>query len=309
MLYGENTNVLCTKKKARKTRETLSFIVLGLLILSIAYFAYWVVAMSDRVVLEYTEQYFAPLANLLVPNVDTIDIYRQTGVRLFLACIPCSLLFGIIDFFESIAIKFHFGTEEQQIKRAQQKEYDAWNKQYDKLTQYSICLSLDYESQKKLSFEARQTLTKIAFNKIRADLKAKHRDITIYTGKALVITSKNFAGYDSVYSNLLRCLAEIKRKYETAYKLNFIPSTTTEAFDSKEGSKIEENHFKIQSCNFKNRACATNDFAKKYTHLRHEKYAGIPIGDFVIFENNVPKTYELNIIYKNLSDSLTKIAV
>jgi len=113
-------------------------------------------------------------------------------------------------------------------------------------------------------------------------------------------------GYDSVYSNLLKSLAEIKRKYENAYKLNLIPSTTTEAYNAKEDAKIEENHFKIRSCNFKNRACATNDFAKKYTHLKHVKYAGIPIGDFVIFENNVPKTYELNIIYKNLSDSLAK---
>jgi len=306
MLYGENVNVLCAKRKAKKYKETVGFIMLSLVILAIAYFAFWVVAMSDQIVLSYTEQYFAPLANFLSPEGTTIDIYRQAGIKLLLLCIPCFIAFGIIDFFESIAVNFHLNAEEYSAKARQKKEHDAWNRRYDAINQYSICLSLDYESQKNLSGEAKATLTKIAFNKIKTDLRRSNRDITIITGKALIISSKNFEGYDSVYSNLLKSLAEIKRKYENAYKLNLIPSTTTEAYNAKEDAKIEENHFKIRSCNFKNRACATNDFAKKYTHLKHVKYAGIPIGDFVIFENNVPKTYELNIIYKNLSDSLAK---
>ena len=51
----------------------------------------------------------------------------------------------------------------------------------------------------------------------------------------------------------------------------------------------------------------TATFAKKYKHLKHDKYAGIPIGEYVYFDDDKTGTYELNVIHKNLEKTLAQV--
>ena len=124
----------------------------------------------------------------------------------------------------------------------------------------------------------------------------------------LIITSEKFSKYDLIYESMLKMLSKIKPVVESKYNLEFIPSMTTDAFcEDVEMSNIKKQHYEIQSFNFKNRACSTAMFVKKYKHLKHKKYAGIPIGEYAYFDNNNTDTYELNIIHKNLNYTLSKM--
>ena len=68
---------------------------------------------------------------------------------------------------------------------------------------------------------------------------------------------------------------------------------------------IRKQHFEIQSFNFKNRALSTATFSNKYKHLKHNKYAGIPIGEYAYFTDDKMGTYELNVVYKNLAKAIS----
>ena len=70
---------------------------------------------------------------------------------------------------------------------------------------------------------------------------------------------------------------------------------------------VKNMHREIQSFNFKNRATSTAIFYKKYKHLNKEKYAGVPIGEYAYFDDSKSKTYELNIVCKNLSQKIAAI--
>ena len=80
---------------------------------------------------------------------------------------------------------------------------------------------------------------------------------------------------------------------------------TTDAHNTKTSAiQIEKRHFGIQNCISNNRNCTTEMFAKKYKYLNKRKYAGIPIGEYI---SNNKETYELNIIHKNLSQTLASL--
>ena len=195
----------------------------------------------------------------------------------------------------------------KQIKEAK-KAYENSLKQYDIIKCYSICLSVDYSSKSNISLQAKEELNKKVYDKIKNLLLNSSKDITIKGKDVLIISSENFDNYDCVYSNLLQILAKVKTVVESKHNLKFIPSLTTDAYYNMiEAESIKRKHFEIQSFNFKNRALTSALFTKKYKHLNHNKYAGIPIGEYAYFDNNKMGTYELNVVFKNLGQTLETI--
>ena len=103
---------------------------------------------------------------------------------------------------------------------------------------------------------------------------------------------------------ILLQLSKTKRLIESRYGFKLMPSMTTDAGSEKNYTAIQNEHFEIQSFNFKNRAIVSGVFSNKYKHLKHKKYAGIPIGEYAYFGGGKTKTFELNVVHKDLTKIL-----
>ena len=171
---------------------------------------------------------------------------------------------------------------------------------------YSVCLSIDYESEKGVSLQNKSKLNTLIFSKIKTNLKLLEPKGLLSLSDVLIFSSENFSKYDMVYDSILNSLSVFKKNIEKNYKYKMIPSMTTDAYEEnfKIGT-IRQNHFEIQSFNFKNRALSSATFAKKYKHLKYNKYAGIPIGEYAYFREGSTGMYELNVIHKNLERQLS----
>ena len=146
------------------------------------------------------------------------------------------------------------------------------------------------------------------FDRIKNVIKLLDKSAKLNLSEVLIVTSDKFEKYDLVNDAILSVLTREQKTLQAKYKINIIPSMTTDAYTTQD-VKLEDEvntHRAIQSFNFKNRACSTALFSKKYKHLNQEKYAGVPIGEYAYFKNNErhPSTYELNIIYKDLSQKI-----
>jgi hypothetical protein len=171
---------------------------------------------------------------------------------------------------------------------------------------YSICLSIDYEGDKITSVQAKKALNQGIYLKIAEILKTIEPSGNVTHDDVLIFRAQNFSKYDRVYDSILNGLSKIKNVLEKKYGCKIIPSITTDAYSGiLTQSNIKRRHFEIQSFNFKNRSLSTATFVNKYKHLKHEKYVGVPIGEYAYFGNEKMGTYELNVIHKNLSKLLT----
>ncbi len=122
---------------------------------------------------------------------------------------------------------------------------------------------------------------------------------------ALVVLSDNFELYDNVYGTILKILAKVKAEVDDRYSIYMIPSITTDAYQMKPNiMTIKKNHANIKHCNFANKATTSKAFQKKYENLNKNKYMGVPLGEYSIIDEEKTNTYELNMVYKNLSKQL-----
>ncbi len=306
MIETSDAFVNDVKSKIKNIKNTIVFLIGTSVCLSVAYFAYWVLVMSDSGILAYTQNIFNPIANFINPNNSSPEIYRTTSYVLFSLVIPFGILSFVCDKIEDYIINLHNEMLEIKDKKAKLQAYKNSLKQFDEIKSFSICLSLDYKSKRELSDQTKETLNKIIYLQFKNIFKELIPKTNITsTNEVLVITSDNFSEYDYIYSSSLKILAKIKDYADKKYDVELIPSLTTDAYKNNvEIENIKKNHFEIQSFNLKNRACSTALFSKKYQHLKQSKYVGIPIGEYTSVDKNKSATYELNMINKNLTQTL-----
>lgn len=181
----------------------------------------------------------------------------------------------------------------------------AMAEQYSDLKVYSICLSIDYQKNRKSKNDNKEVLNKVIYSKIENMLKAKVSEIMTkkYTD-ALVIASCDFGSYDRVYNNIMKILSKVQKEILQRYQLTLIPSITTDAHTRADVYEIKQNHNNIKHCNFANKACATKVFSKKYELTNNHKFKSTPVGEYSIIDSNTEKTYNLDMINGNLSLAL-----
>lgn len=304
-----NTNcayISDVKYNCSKVKAAITLLIGAAVVASIVYFLYWIAVVSESYVLTYTKDIFEPLALFLSFGGDTsVEMYRHASVMLFASVLPLYGLHYACDKVEERLIDEYLKKEEELEKQARVKAYCKNLKQFDSIKTYSICLSLDYTSKRTLNASTKENLNKIIYSKLKTVLNDLVPSLEISANEVLIITSSDFTRYDYVYDTTLKVLAKIKKHADAKYDIETIPSLTTDAHVRNIGMDgIKNNHFQIQSFNFKNRACSTALFAKKYKHINKNKYAGVPIGEYAAFDKDSTKTYELNIVYKNLTQTL-----
>lgn len=308
MIKTDNAYICDIKNDCSKVKNFATIMIIAAICLSVVYFLYWIAVMSEPYVLTYTENTFAPLAKLFSFGDTSVEMYRRTSVVLFSLIIPLNFVYYLCDKIEDKLIESYIAKKEQEERQTAKRAHLKDLRQYDDIKSYSICLSLDYKAKRVLTQATKQTLNKIIYSKFKSVLEGITYDLNISTGDVLIITSSDFSKYDNVYETTLKILAKIKSYADNKYDLETIPSLTTDAYITNAGiESIKKNHFEIQSCNFQNRACSTAIFTKKYKHINKNKYAGVPIGEYSTFDKDDSKTFELNIIYKNLSQTLASL--
>ena len=309
MIHTNNLFAIETKSKAKTFRKIITCSIFMLIFLSFVYMIYWVGVMSDDMILDYSGYLFSPLAKLLFPFDDSLYIYRNTSILLFSLIFPMMLMYYFVDKTESKLLKEHraFLEHQQKIKLIQEQKNRL--KEYDIIKNYSICLSLNYKNS-NLQDKAKKQLNKTVFLKLKSALALLNKNINISINDVMIIISNNFDDYDKIYFVLLKTLSKVQKILNDKYKLELIPSLTTDAYQNNDmitTSKIEKQHYEIQSFKMQNRALTSALFRKKYQHLKHNKFAGIPIGEYLMMDENSNSSYELNVVYKDLSKTLASL--
>ncbi len=309
MIHTNNLRVIEIRNFFKKVRKLINLSIVLLAFLSFVYLVYWTAVMSDEMILEYSSKYFSPLATLIFQNDSSLEIYRSTAFVLAFLIIPFGFMYYLADKIEEKLIQRENKIDEILEKNREKQEKINSLMQYDIINSYSICLSLDYESEKIVTEETRLTLNKVIFQKIKKVLNKTFLNLKVDFGEVLIVTSFDFDKYDAIYSIILKTLAKIIGVIESKYELKIIPNTFSDAYvNNKTLSQIERSNYEIKKLNFKNRALSSALFSKKYKYLNHNKYAGIPIGEYALFKDSSTSTYELNVVYKNLSQTLASIS-
>ena len=234
-------------------------------------------------------------------------VYGNILTTLF---IPAILLYFGIDDVERASLnrlKRKYAKEVEKIKEARNKEFQ--NKMLNDVKTYTIGISLDYSSGRNLTEENRVLLDRMTFTKLKTVLNkiCPEAVFDVVNGVALV-SSYDFTKYDKVYSTILKTLSKIKKETDNTYALDMIVSTTTDAYNCKKDNVINsKHHLEIKGTSFRNRACTTSAFSKKYGNLKQSKYMGIPIGAYTLTNEDKDDFCELNIVYKDLSGVLANI--
>ena len=303
------------RNNVSQIQNLLNLAIIFMVIAGFTYLMFYTGAISDKIFMELGKPYLEPLAKFLNPNDASVGIYKATAFKLFLSILPVFFVQYLISKVEECLINQHNYKEEKKRQKEYLEELKSFEARYDSIKTYTICLSLDYESEKEITKKNREVLNDVIFSKISNSLASIDMTLKVaLDNDALIVVSNSFENYDMTYDAILEDLSSVKEVIEKKYSYKLVPSITTDAFsDTEKGtskfnsSNIRKQHFEIQSFNFKNRALTTATFAKKYKHLQHKKYAGIPIGEYVYFKDDKTKTYELNIIHKNLSKTLTQV--
>ncbi len=293
------------KCKFRKIKGLISTTIVFCAALSIIYFLYWAAVMTDNMILSYTQQYFYPLANLLSFGEVSPEIYRHASFVLACAIIPLILSHVWSDKIEETILNHHAMMEDIAERKARTMQYLNDAKQFDAIKNFSICLSLDYASKREITDSAKQAMNKIIYKKLDTTLSGLIPNLSIISDEVFILMSNDFNNYDFIYGSMLKLLAKIKDTVDKKYDLEMIPSVTTDATTiNPRPQNIKNRHKEIQSFNFQNRALTTAAFSKKYKHMNQNKYAGVPIGEYATFGSQQEHTYELNVVSKNLIQTL-----
>ena len=304
----ENSNLLQVRERINFLKNVLNTCMIVSVLLSIAYFLYWGMIISSDILYNDTKDIFLPLAQFFFPNDLSYTIFRNTSFALASLTVPCLFIHYILDLIEEQAAKNEQLKEEAQKRKIAEDTKKTELFQYEIIKNYSICLSIDYETPDGISASNKRALNRTIYTKIGKWINSLDSSARVVQNDVLIFTSSDFSKYDIVYEKIIKSLAKFKKHLESNHKIKFIPSITTDAsYNSARLDNIRNSHFEIQSFNHKNRALSSATFAKKYKHLNHKKYIGIPIGEYAYFKGNKIDTYELNVIHKNLTDTLSKL--
>ncbi len=308
-MHTNNLFAVEIKAKAKTFRKIITYSIFMLVFLSFVYMVYWIGVMSDDMILDYSGYLFNPLAKFLFPFDDSLYIYRNTSVLLFCLVFPMMALYYVVDKIECRLLKENNDYFENLEKSKQKEEERKRLREFDIIKSYSICLSLNYKNS-NIKDETKKHLNNTVFSKLKETLQVISKSISISINDVMVIYSSNFEGYDKIYSTLLKSLSKIQKILNDKYNIELIPSLTTDAYQNDDMinlSKIKKQHFEIQSFKMQNRALTSALFRKKYQHLNHNKFAGIPIGEYITTEKNSNNSYELNVVYKDLIKTLASL--
>ncbi len=301
MNNGFNARLKC---RFRKIKGLISAAILVCATLSFIYFIYWAAVMTDDMILHYTQQYFYPLANLLSFGEVSPEIYRHASFVIACTIIPLILSHVWCDKIEESILNHHAQLEDATERKARAAKYLNEAKQFNALKNFSICLSLDYNSKREIEDKTKQTLNKIIYKKLDTTLSLIP-NLSIISDDVFILMSDDFNNYDYIYGSMLKMLSKIKNTVDKKYDLELIPSITTDATTINPRPEIIKNkHKEIQSFNFQNRSLSTAAFSKKYKYMNQNKYAGVPIGEYATFGTKQEHTYELNVVSKNLIQTL-----
>ena len=303
-----NSYDLLVKEKFAKLQKITALTMLLLAGIAFGYFVFWLGAISDEIFFEYGRPYFEPLAKFLNLGSTDVGIYINTSIISLCAIIPTFFAQIILNKTEETILNEYRLKEEKKRLKEQQEAQKNYLHRFDSIQNYSICLSVDYESKKEISSQNKTTLNKAVYSKLATTISMVEPKARIIQNDVMIISSSDFSKYDTVYDSILNELSNISSNLEKKFDYKVIPSMTTDAFSNMANeNNIRKQHFEIQTFNFKNRALSTATFANKYKHLKHNKYAGVPIGEYAYFGNDKMGTYELNVIHKNLTKTLSQI--
>lgn len=288
-------------------RNFINCLMIFLCLASFAYFFFWIGAINDSYILEAGSAIFKPLASIFYGQEITAATYQNMSAILLCAIFPTILVQYVCNKIEDNLISNHKKVVKMNEEIEHQKEIAKFRSRYDGVRMYSICLSLDYKAKETMSNESKQKLSSVLYSKIKNKLKLLEPKSFVSFSDVLIFSSDNFSNYDLIYDTILKMLANAKKDIEKNYNITLIPSITTDAYQENfKLNDIRQNHFEIQSFNFKNRSLSSATFANKYKHLKQNKYAGIPIGEYAYFKDDLSKTFELNVIHKNLELQLNE---
>ena len=307
MFQVHDSFILNVKRYSKSIR---SFIVLatGLCIFGgIMYGLYWSLALNGDIVVEFLQQYFAPLVSKFFDDVNNLDNYLSMSMYLFIASGPCLFTHYLVQKTEEIIIDIHQKNLEAKKRADRILAERVREQEYTDISSYSICLSMDFSENINLSENFTNEINIYLTKLLKKELKKITTNFEIINSKAILIYSKDFYSYDKIYSTVLKQLANIKNLLSD--KIKFLPTITTDAYTGEfTPEKTIRQHFDIAKCNLQGRSTATSTFRKKYMHICQNKYAGIPIGLYSTFEKENYKEYDLNLIHKNLNSTLSAIS-
>jgi len=296
------------REKFAKLQKITTLAMILFVAISLGYFIYWLGAISDDIFMEYGRPFFEPLAKLLNLGATDVGIYKNTSIFALFAIIPTMFVQILLSKTQESLLKEYYSKQEIKRLKEQKQAQENYIHRFDSIETFSICLSIDYEAKQEISAQNKTTLNNVIYQKLANTLIALEPSAKISKNDVMIFTSNNFSKYDIIYDSILAQLAQIKNAISEKFSYKLIPSITTDAFSKNFNlANIKKQHFEIQTFNFKNRALTTATFAKKYKHLKHDKYAGIPIGEYVYFDNDKTGTYELNVIHKNLEKTLAQV--
>ena len=292
----------------QKVYKITNILVVLLSILSIVYFLFWIGVTNDSYCLELGKSVFEPLAKFLNNGAEDIGIYLSTSKVCIFSALSILAIRIILSGEEKKSLEDYLQKEEALRIKEKLDILKTCTNTYDSTKAYSICLSIDYESENFVSPERKAKLNSLINEKIAKSLFLIEPKSYISAKKVLVFAASNFMNYDKIYDAILKELSLAKKVMKSKYDIKIIPSITTDAFTTSYSiSEIKKQHFEIKTFNFKNRSLTTSAFSDKYKYLKQNKYAGIPIGEYVYFGNKKTGTYELNIVHKNLEKTLSQI--
>ncbi len=277
------------------------------LLLSAAYGLYWGLASNGDIVIEYTQQYFSPLVNVFFDDINNLNNYLIMSLYLFAFTIPCCVAHYITEKISETLIAINQKRKEHQKRKERIQREIEKEQEFTRIDSYTICLSLDFSKNKNLSPTFDKKLNAYLVKSLKKTFSKNKQDAEVSLSKNVIIThSKDFYSYDSVYSTVLKELANTKNLLGD--NIEFTPTITTDAYTGEYNPKKSiRQHYDIVKCNLQGRSTSTATFNKKYSHLKQNRFQGTPIGLYTTFENQNYKEYDLNVIHKNLNATISTI--
>ena len=149
MIYTNNMSIVESKRFFSTCRQIVNNLILFFGLLGFTYLVFWFGGMTDYSIIERGETLFGPLATLIFPNSDAIDIYRNTGLISLALMLPVGFMYYVINKVENIIVHAIDKQNEIAAKKEKQQQFLDSLKEFDVIKSYSLCLSIDYESKKE----------------------------------------------------------------------------------------------------------------------------------------------------------------
>ncbi len=309
-MFKTNEHVVKIKNACEGFRKLVNYTVTILVIIAFIYFLYYHMITNDNWhTFDDTKPLFLPLANLFEPDNTSNGVFLHTTGYLLVCAIPVWLLYYVADLIKDVLIKIHIAAEDRKAKKDEEIAKKNALLQYEVIKYLSFCLAFDWESENKLTEDAKSKLNAGLYSKIKKAISANSIKKEMWINKTLVVKLESFKDFDVLFEILINILAKIKSQIEADGNLEMIPTIYVDAYVEPEKFEvIEKNFFDVMKFSLKNKAISSAMFVKKYSFLKHKKYLGYSAGDYASFEGNNIDNFEINFIYDDLNETLFKIS-